>query len=121
MANIEAIVIEWLETLDGSANDWAVSGDKPNPAPDQYILVDRTGGPREAMVLDRAEILIEVFHKTSRATASLEADKIADAVPGLLAYNDNITRAKVNSLINLDDLLGQFHRYQIFVDVYYRR
>jgi hypothetical protein len=120
MANIEAIVIEWLEALDGSANDWPVSGNKPNPAPEQYILVDRTGGPREAMVLDRAEILIEVFHKTSRSEASNMADQIADAVPGLLAY-ENITRAKVNSVVNLDDLLGQFHRYQIFVDVYHRR
>ena len=120
MANIEAIVIEWLDVLMGSPNDWAVSGDKPNPTPDQYILVDRTGGPREAMVLDRAEILIEVFHKTSRSQASLKADEIADAVPGLLAY-ENITRAKVNSVVNLDDLLGQFHRYQIFIDVYHRR
>lgn len=120
MANIEAIVINWLETLDGSANDWPVSGNKPTEAPDQYILVDRTGGPREAMVLDRAEILIEVFHKTSRSTASDKADQIADAVIELLAY-ENITRAKVNSVVNLDDLLGQFHRYQIFVDVYHRR
>lgn len=121
MANIEAIVIEWIESIQGSADNWAVSGNKPNPAPDQYILVDRTGGPRESMVLDRAEIMIEVFHKTSRSTASLKADEIADAIPQLLAYNDNITRAAVNSVTNLDDLLGQFHRYQIFCDVYFRR
>lgn len=117
MANIETIVIDWLDSI----TSWAVSGDKPDPAPNQYILVDRTGGPREAMVLDRAEILIEVFDKNSRATASEKANEIADLIPALLAYNDNITRAKVNSLINLDDLLGQSHRYQLFVDVYYRR
>jgi len=121
MANIEATVIDWLDVLMGSPNDWPVSGNKPDPAPDQYILVDRTGGGREAMVMDRAEILIEVFHKTSRSTASDKADQIADAVPDLVAVSDNITRAKVNSVTNLDDLLGQFHRYQIFVDVYHRR
>jgi hypothetical protein len=121
MANIEAIVIEWLESIQGSSDNWPVSGNKPTTAPDQYILVDRTGGPREAMVLDRAEILIEVFDKNSRSAASEKANAIADAIPALLAYNDNITRAKVNSLVNLDDLLGQFHRYQLFVDVYYRR
>src|SRR5688572_28234521 len=108
MANIEAIVIEWLESIQGSADNWAVSGNKPQTPPEQYILVDRTGGPREAMVLDRAEIMIEVYHKTSRSTASNKADEIADAVPALLAYNDNITRAVVNSVVNLDDLLGQF-------------
>lgn len=121
MANIEALVIEWLETLDGSANDWAVSGDKPANAPDQFILVDRTGGPREAMVLDRAEILIEVYHKTSRSTASDKANDIADQIVELEAYDDNITHASVNSVVNLDDVLAQYHRYQIYCDVYYRR
>lgn len=121
MANIEALVIEWLDSLDGSANNWAVSGDKPKTPPTQYILVDRTGGPREAMVLDRAEILIEVYHKTSRATASDKANEIADQIVALEAYDDNITHASVNSVVNLDDVVGQYHRYQIYCDIYNRR
>ena len=115
--DVETIVISWLDSI----TDWAVSGDKPKTLPEKFILVDRTGGPREAMVLDRAEILIEVYHQTSRVTASEKANEIADLVPALLAYNENITRAVVNSVVNLDDIVAQYHRYQIYCDVYYRR
>lgn len=118
MANIEAIIIQWLGTI---APEYPASGDKPAKPPEKFILVDRTGGPREAMVLDRAEILIEVYNKTSRASASDEANVVADLVPQLQAYDDNITHAKVNSVVNLDDTLAQYHRYQIYCDVYHRR
>jgi hypothetical protein len=119
MANVETSVIAWLQALVGSG--WPVSGDKPKTLPVKFILVDRTGGPREAMVLDRAEILIEVYHKDSRITASDLANEIADAIIGLEAYSDNITHAVVNSVVNLDDTLAQYHRYQIYCDVYNRR
>lgn len=118
MNNAEAIVVAWLNTVLGSG--WVASGDKPKTG-SQFVLVDRTGGAREAMVLDRAEIMIEVYHKTSRATAMAKADEIADLIPALVAYNENITRAVVNSVVNLDDTLAQFHRYQVYCDVYYRR
>lgn len=119
MANIESSVIAWLNSVldDG----WVAYGDKPSEAPEKYVLVDRTGGAREAMVLDRAEILIEVYHKTSRATASDKANEIADLIPQLEAYADDITHASVNSVVNLDDLLAQFHRYQVYCDIYNRR
>lgn len=118
MANIETIVIDWLDTI---ADDYVVSGDIPKVRPDKFITVDRTGGPREAMVLDRAEILIEVYHKDSRLEASEKANEIGDRVPELLAFNENITRAKVNSTINLGDPIAQYQRYQVYVDVYFRR
>lgn len=118
MANIESLVVNWLDTLVDSG--WPVSGDKPKTLPAKFILVDRTGGPREAMVLDRAEILIEVYHKSSRITAAEMADQIADAIIELEDV-ENITHASVNSLVNLDDTLAQYHRYQIYCDIYYRR
>lgn len=119
MANIESSVIAWLNTI--LSDGWVAYGDKPKTTPAKYILVDRTGGPREAMVLDRAEILIEVYHKTSRATASAQADFIADEIVALEAYSQDITHASVNSVVNLDDTLAQFHRYQIYCDVFNRR
>lgn len=115
--NVEKEVIAFLPGIVGV--DWPVSGSKPKTG-DQYILVDRTGGPREAMVLDSAEILIEVYHKTSQEAASDKANEIADAIPGLLAIH-NITHAKVNSLVRLDDTLGQYYRYQVYCDIYLRR
>ena len=116
--NVEKVVIAWLPGIVG--DDWPVSGDKPTKLPAQYILVDRTGGPREAMVLDKAEILIEVYHKTSRVTASDLANVIADRI-GELEADDNITRAVVNSVVNLDDVIAQYSRYQVYCDIYCRR
>lgn len=119
--NTEKLVISWLQSLSEVDNTWPVSGDKPKTPPAQFILVDRTGGPREAMVLDRAEILIEVYCKDSRVTASDMANYIADQVPTLPAFSESITGATVNSLINLDDLISEYSRYQLYVDVNNRR
>lgn len=116
--NVEKIVIAWLTELLG--DDWPVYGDQPKPRPIQYVMVDRTGGPRESMVLDQAEILIEVYHKNSRQIASDKANEIVDALPQLTAY-ESITRVKSNSLVNLDDLLRQYQRYQIYCDIFNRR
>lgn len=114
--DIEATVVAWLNSI--LPNGWDAYGDKPDNAPAQYVLVDRTGGPRESMVLDKAEILIEVYHKTSRATAKTLALSLADQAVALEAYHADITHAAVNSVVNLDDTLAQYHRYQIYVDVW---
>lgn len=114
--NVEEVVIAWLPTV----SDYAVSGDMPNPRPEKFILVDRTGGPRESMVLDKAEILIEVYNKDSRADASNMAQQIADVIRQL-EDNSEITRARVNSLVNLNDIIGSYYRYQIYCDVWCRR
>jgi hypothetical protein len=114
--DVEAVVVAWLNSVLGSG--WTAYGDKPATPPEQYVLVDRTGGPRESMVLDKAEILIEVYHKTSRSTAKNKANDLADRIIELESYNENITHAAVNSVVNLDDLLGQYHRYQVYVDVW---
>lgn len=117
--NVEKLVISWLAGIVGE--DWPVSGDKPDGLPDQFITVDRTGGPREAMVLDKAEILIEVYHKTSRDDASEKANDIADQIPDLPGYAESITRARVNSTTNLNDTIAQYFRYQIYCDIFNRR
>lgn len=114
--DIEAKVVAWLNSILPSG--WDAYGDKPENAGTKYVLVDRTGGPRESMVLDKAEILIEVYHKDSRSDAKTLANDIADQIIALEAYDDNITHASVNSVVNLDDTLAQYHRYQIYVDVW---
>lgn len=114
--DVEAVVVEWLNSV--LPTGWDAYGDKPTSNPDQYVTVDRTGGPRESMVLDKAEILIEVYHKTSTNTAKDVANDIADQVVALEAYSTNITHASVNSVVRLDDILAQYHRYQIYCDVW---
>ncbi len=116
--NVEAVVIEWLDSI---TTGWSISGAKPTTTPDQFILVSRTGGPREAMVLDRAEILIEVYHKDSQITASDMANEIADRIIELEAYEADLTHADINSVVSLADTLTQYYRYQVYCDVYLRR
>lgn len=118
-SDVEELVVAWLNDIAGSG--WSASGNKPSPTPAQFILVDRTGGPREAMVLDRAEILIEVYHKTSRTTAKDKANEIADRIVELEAFADDITHASINSVVNLQDTPAQYERYQVYCDVYCRR
>lgn len=115
--NLEVIVIDWLKTI----VDVPVSGEKAKTPPEIYVLVDRTRGAREAMVLDRAEILIEVYNKNSRLEASNLANTIGDRIPELLNVSNDITHADVNSIVSLDDLLGGYRRYQIYCDIYHRR
>lgn len=114
--DVEAVVVAWLNTVLPSG--WVAYGDKPETPGEKYVLVDRTGGPRESMVLDKAEILIEIYHKDSRSAAMNVANDLADQVVALEAYNADITHASVNSLVNLDDTLAQYHRYQIYCDVW---
>lgn len=116
--NIEKIVIGFLEA--NKASGWAVYGDMPDERPTKFILVDRTGGPRENIVQDRAEILIEVYHKDSRSDASDEANRVSDILKNLESL-EPVMRAKTTSLVRLDDLINQYHRYQIYCDIFYRR
>ena len=117
--DVEAIVVRWLNTILGSG--WAASGNKPKTAGEQYVLVDRAGGPRVAMVLDAAQILIEVYHKDNRSIAKDKANEIADKIVQLKAYAENITTAQVNSVVHLPDLIGQYERYQVYCDISCRR
>lgn len=117
-ANVEIEVIGWLGSI--LSDTWLVFGDKPEDLPTSYVLVDRTGGPRVAMVMDAAQILIEVYHKDSRQAASDKANEIADAIPNIKSI-ESITRAEVNSVVKLDDTIAQYFRYQIYCDIYCRR
>ena len=123
LTDVEDVVLIWLKgwLTDG----WKPYTDRPksgvnNPMPKKYVLIDRTGGPREAMVLDRAEILIEVYNKDDKRAAKELAQLIADKIPELEVVH-NVEHSAVNSVVRLDDTLTQFYRYQIYCDVNYRR
>ena len=104
--NVEAMVIAWLNDV---IADYHASSDTPKVLPNHFILVERTGGQRVAMLGDNAEILIEVYHNTSRADCSEIANWIADHIHELTAT------------ISLDDREKQYHRYQIYCDVFHSR
>lgn len=116
--NLEAIVIAWLNDL---VPGYPASSDTPKSLPERYILVERTGGAREAMLGDNAEILIEVYDKSSRYDCSEIANFIGDHLVQLTEEYENVTRAVVNSIISLDDTQKQYHRYQVYCDIFHSR
>ena len=116
--DVEDVVLLWLKGW--LPSDIKPFTQKPDQVPDKYILIDRTGGPREAMVLDRAEILIEVYNKTDRRAAKNLALEIGDKITELELVH-NIEHAAVNSTVRLDDTLTKYWRYQVYCDVNYRR
>lgn len=117
--DVEAIVTAWLNSIldDG----WVAYGSKPKTTPEKYITVDRNGGPRVAMVLDAAQILIEVYHKTNRSITKDKANTIADRIPELKNYAHNITTSEVNSVVHVPNLLNQYEGYWIYCDIACRR
>lgn len=116
--NLEALVITWLNDL---VPGYPASSDTPKTLPNQFILVERTGGAREAILGDNAEILIEVYDKDSGYDCAEIANFIADKLIDLTVEYENITRAAVNSVIRLDDTNKQYHRYQVYCDVFHSR
>ncbi len=116
--NIEAIIIKWLNDI---VPGYPASSDTPKALPKRFILVERTGGGREYLVGDDADILIEIYDKTSRFDCSEIANFIGDHIHELVEEYDDITRATINSINSLDDTVKQYYRYQVYVDVFHRR
>lgn len=116
--NLEAMVISWLRDL---VPGYPASSQTPKNLPSRFILVERTGGNREAMLGDNAEILIEIYDKDSQYDCSEIAMFISDHIMDLCVEYENITHAEVNSCIHLDDTLKQYYRYQIYCDVFHSR
>lgn len=126
LTDVEDIVLMWLKGW--LPVEWKPYTDKPKTPPEKFILIDRTGGPREAMVLDRAEILIEVYHKQGNSTAQDNPKRAARNMAQLIADKireletvHNIATASVNSMVRLDDTLTQSYRYQVYCDIDHRR
>lgn len=66
MPDVEAVVVAALDpVLDGT-----VSVEVPNPRPDQLTRVMRTGGVRQGVVTDRAQVTVECWRPTTVAAAA---------------------------------------------------
>lgn len=115
--NTEVIVIQYLKNY----LNWSVTGEVPDSLPDKFITVERSGGAREAMVLDMAEIQVSVYSKNSKLEAAVMADQIADIMPSLVKDYEDVTRSKVNSIIQFDDTVRKYRRYIVYLDVFARR
>lgn len=113
-----AILIDWAND---TIPDYPASNLIPDDLPDRFMTIERGGGERRAMVLDVADIVIDVYDKESAVDCAEIADYIADHIPDLLAVNDNITLAKVDNVFPLNDTVRGYFRYEIACSINYRR
>lgn len=116
--NLESIIIEWLNEL---IPDYPCSSERPKTLPEKYSLVERTGGPRIAMLGDSASVRIEIYDKKSKPDCAEIADFVADSVKRLEQDYADVTKAEVNSVIPNEDTERQYFCYEIYLDVFYSR
>lgn len=116
MPDVEAVVVALLD----AALDGAVSVEVPNPRPAQLTRVMRTGGVRQGVVTDRAQVTVECWRPTSvaAAAAAQAARAHLHAAQGTRSSGVWISRVvDVSGPQNLPDPLTDTPRYSLTVMV----
>lgn len=117
-ASIIAIIVAWLNEI---VPGYPASTKIPKTLPKRFSIVERGGGERRRMVLDMADIVIDVYDKESEVDCSAIADFIADKIPTLVEESEDITHADVQNVFQLNDTQRGYNRYEIACSVYHRR
>ncbi|HIW77049.1 MULTISPECIES: hypothetical protein [Gordonibacter] len=89
--------------------------DVPRKRPDRFITVERTGGPLENVVIDRATVAVQCW-AASRYEASALAAR-ADAALASFSQEPGVTAVKRQSLYNFPDPTSGLARYQLVVEI----
>lgn len=66
----ENTAIAWL----ADHLDCPVAGAAPRPIPDRLVTVERTGGPEESIVLDRAALAVQAWGRTLEGASALATE-----------------------------------------------
>lgn len=86
----------------------------PNPRPDTFVLVRRTGGPKRNVVTDGAQVTVESWALTDEAAADLaqEAREILNDLPGQIIGGVPVYRVdEATGPADLPDPLSSQPRY----------
>lgn len=106
--NVEAAVIEYLNKCGFKA-----FADVPNPRPEEFVTVERTGGSSDSQRIDRPTIAVQAWSKT-RYSASELMSKVDSCMDGLTG-DSRIAKCKRNSLSNFPS--DSLARYQAVYDL----
>jgi len=111
MMTIESILISWLNT---NVEGWEAFGDIPEEKPEKFIVVERTGGSVNSVRIERPEITISFYHKTSSSVAAEVALATDIKLRAEIIEQPNISKVERNSLVRLDDLIVKYPRYMAY-------
>lgn len=69
--DIEAVAVGWIgDVLDRHGLTQPVATRVPNPRPERFVRVQRTGGPQQSVVVDGAQLTIECWDDDSPSAAA---------------------------------------------------
>ena len=93
---------------------WEAFGDIPEEKPEKFIVVERTGGSVNSVRIERPEITISFYHKTSSSEAAEVALATDIKLRAEIIEQPNISKVERNSLVRLDDLIIKYPRYMAY-------
>ena len=107
MEKIEAVIIEFLNEADLDAPAY---GEIPQDPPDEYYIVELTGGPQTNHI-NQSTIAIK-SHASSRARAADLAYDVDNVMLNGLVTLDYVSGVHRNTIANFTDLSLKQYRYQ---------
>lgn len=111
---IEAVIIDYIKCSSIPGIEEKVYAETPVDEPDEYILVEKTGGPMEDGIT-HATIAIQSYSALSLLRAAEIDEALKDAMEYLPDYTD-VYGCTLNSDYNYTDPTTRMYRYQaVFV------
>ena len=107
MVDIEQAIINYLPNIIGLD----VVADVPEKKPDEFVSIERVGGNRDNVVIDRPTVAVQCWSISRKKAAEL-AYTVDDALQKITSV-PNITSASRISLYNFPDPKSKKSRYQI--------
>ena len=112
---IEKTIIDYLMGKTSAGNN--VFAEVPVTPPDEYILIERTGGNRTDHI-EHAMIAVQSISNASLLRAMTINEEVKDAMEDLYAYTA-VFGCELNSNYNFTNTQTKEYRYQAVFNVHY--
>jgi hypothetical protein len=109
---IEKIILDYLNDV----LDYPCYMEKPENAPDDFILIERTSGSSENYI-QSATFAVQSYSTSLYGAAALN-EKAVEAMEGLIELN-SISKSKKETDYNFTDTSKKGYRYQAVFDITY--
>lgn len=119
MMKIESVMIQWLNSGNILPEGWEAFGSIPETKPDQFVLVERSGGPLDNVSIERPDLTIRYFCKGDADTAGDVAVNTDKLIREEFLKLPNVSKVERNSLLRLDDLIIKWPTYMAYYSFVY--
>lgn len=109
---IELIVFEYLK----KKLSVPVFMEKPENAPEEYVLIEKTGSSEEDYIMN-AMVIIQSYSNSLYGAASL-SEKVKEIMRNIVSLKE-ISSVKINSDYNYTDTRTKKYRYQAVFVLFY--